>query len=81
VALAAHKDIVQRRAAELTERLLPQCLRQASGLENLLLNIFRLYRYALDLSSVQLDGSHTLTKNGGAATGAEKRVALSTPYF
>ena len=38
----------------------------------------RLHRRALDLSSVQLDGSHTLAKNGGAAIGYQGRKAGRT---
>ena len=42
-----------------------------------------LHRRALDLSSVQLDGSHSLAKNGGAAIGYQgrgaKRAARPTP--
>lgn len=35
----------------------------------------RLHRRTLDLSSVQLDGSHTPAKNGGAAIGYQARKA------
>ncbi len=38
----------------------------------------RLHRRALDLSSVQLDGSHTPAKNGGAAIGYRSRKAART---
>ena len=38
----------------------------------------RLHRRTLDLSSVQLDGSHTLAKNGGAAIGYQGRKAGRT---
>jgi hypothetical protein len=38
----------------------------------------RLHRHALDLSSIQFDGSHTLAKNGGAATGYQGRKAGQT---
>jgi len=37
------------------------------------LTSLRLYRHRLELSSVQLDGSHTLAKNGGAAIGYQSR--------
>ena len=37
-----------------------------------------LHRRALDLSSVQLDGSRTLAKNGGAAIGYQGRKAGRT---
>ena len=42
------------------------------------LNMLRLNRRALDLSSIQLDGSHPLTKNGGAAIGYQDRKAART---
>ena len=45
---------------------------------NLWLTSLRLHRRALDLSSVQLDGSHTLAKNGGAAIGYQGRKAGRT---
>ena len=38
----------------------------------------RLHRRTLDLASVQLDGSHTLAKNGGAAIGYQGRKAGRT---
>jgi transposase len=38
----------------------------------------RLHRRRLDLSSIQLDGSHTLAKNGGAAIGYQGRKAGRT---
>ena len=37
--------------------------------QNLWLASLRLHRRTLGLSSIQLDGSHTLAKNGGAAIG------------
>jgi hypothetical protein len=42
-----------------------------------------MYRRALYPSSVQLDGRHTLAKNGGVAIGyrAAKPVAPPTPCF
>ena len=46
--------------------------------KNLWLTSLRLHRRALDLSSVQLDGSHTLAKNGGAAIGYQGRKAGRT---
>ena len=42
------------------------------------LTSLRLYRHRLDLSSVQLDGSHTLAKNSGAAIGYQSRKAGRT---
>ncbi len=47
-------------------------------MENLWLSSLRLHRRALDLSSIQLDGSHTLAKNGGAAIGYQGRKAGRT---
>ncbi len=38
----------------------------------------RLHRRLLDLSSIQLDGSHTQAKNGGAAVGYQGRKAART---
>lgn len=35
-------------------------------------------RHRLDLSSIQLDGSHTLAKNGGQAVGYQKRKRAKT---
>ena len=46
--------------------------------KNLWISSLRLHRRALDLSSVQLDGSHTLAKNGGAAIGYQGRKAGRT---
>jgi len=42
------------------------------------LNSLRLHRRLLDLSSIQLDGSHTPAKNGGAAIGYQGRKAART---
>lgn len=42
------------------------------------MNLLRLLRRRLDLSSVQLDGSHTPAKNGGAAVGYQGRKAART---
>ena len=38
----------------------------------------RLHRRTLDLSSIQLDGSHALAKNGGVAIGYQGRKAGRT---
>lgn len=38
----------------------------------------RLYWRTLNLSSIKLDGSHTLAKNGGAASGYQGRKAGRT---
>ena len=46
--------------------------------KNLWLTSLRRHRRTLDLSSVQLDGSHTLAKNGGAAIGYQGRKAGRT---
>ncbi|MDO7874582.1 IS5 family transposase [Hymenobacter sp. ASUV-10] len=46
--------------------------------KNLWLSSVPLPRRTLDLSSVQLDGSHTLAKNGGAAIGYQGRKAGRT---
>ena len=46
--------------------------------KNLWLTSLRLHRRTLDLSSIQLDGSHTLAKNGGAAIGYQGRKAGRT---
>ena len=40
--------------------------------------LLQVHRRRLDLSSVQLDGSHTLAKNGGAAIGYQGRKAART---
>ena len=41
-------------------------------------NLLQMHRRRLNLSSVQLDGSHALAKNGGAATGYQGRKATRT---
>ena len=46
--------------------------------KNRWLTSLRLHRRTLDLSSVQLDGSHTPAKNGGAAIGHQGRKAGRT---
>jgi transposase len=46
--------------------------------KQLWLSVLRLNHAALDLSSVQLDGSHTPAKNGGAAVGYQGRKAART---
>ena len=46
--------------------------------QNLWLTSLRLHRRTLDLSSVQLDGSHTPAKNGGTAVGYQGRKAVRT---
>lgn len=48
------------------------------ALKNLWLSSLRLHRRSLNLSSIQLDGSHTLAKNGGAAIGYQGRKAGRT---
>lgn len=42
------------------------------------LNVLRLNKRFLDLSSIQLDGSHTPAKNGGQAVGYQGRKAAKT---
>ncbi len=42
------------------------------------LTLLRLPRRLLGLSSIQLDGSHTPAKNGGAAVGHQGRKAART---
>jgi transposase len=42
------------------------------------LNVLRLNKRFLDLSSIQLDGSHTPAKNGGQAVGYQGRKAANT---
>lgn len=42
------------------------------------LNVLKLNKRFLDLSSIQLDGSHTPAKNGGAAVGYQDRKAAKT---
>ncbi len=46
--------------------------------KSLWLTLLRLHRRLLDLSSIQLDGSHTPAKNGGAAIGYQGRKAART---
>ena len=46
--------------------------------QKLWLTLLRAHRRRLDLSSIQLDGSHTLAKNGGAAIGYQGRKAGRT---
>jgi transposase len=46
--------------------------------KQLWLKLLRLHRRLLDLSSVQLDGSHTPAKNGGVAVGYQGRKAART---
>ena len=46
--------------------------------KNLWLTNWRLHRRTLDLSSIQLDASHTLAQNGGAAIGYQGRKAGRT---
>ena len=46
--------------------------------KNLWLSVLHTHRRLLDLSSIQLDGSHTLAKNGGAAIGYQGRKAART---
>ena len=46
--------------------------------KRLWISSLRLHRRALDLSSAQPDGNHTLAKNGGAAVGSQAREAGRT---
>jgi transposase len=46
--------------------------------KKLWLNLLRLHRRLLNLSSIQLDGSHTPAKNGGVAVGYQGRKAART---
>ncbi|AMJ67938.1 IS5 family transposase [Hymenobacter sp. PAMC 26628] len=46
--------------------------------KKLWLTLLRLHRRLLDLSSIQLDGSHTPAKNGGTAVGYQGRKAART---
>lgn len=46
--------------------------------KRLWLKLLHLHRRLLDLSSIQLDGSHTPAKNGGAAVGYQGRKAART---
>ena len=43
-------------------------------------NILKKYKHLLDLSSIQLDGTHTPAKRGGESV-AEKRVRLLIPLL
>ena len=52
--------------------------RKDGSWKKLWVNLLQLHRRRLDLSSVQLDGSHTLAKNGGAAIGYQGRKAART---
>lgn len=52
--------------------------RKDGSWKKLWVNVLRLNRRLLDLSSVQLDGSHTPAKNGGAAVGYQGRKAART---
>lgn len=46
--------------------------------KRLWVHLLRLHRRLLDLSSIQLDGSHTPAKNGGTAVGYQGRKAART---
>ncbi|SDZ02497.1 hypothetical protein [Hymenobacter psychrophilus] len=48
------------------------------GWNTIWLNSLRLHRRLLDLSSIQLDGSHTPAKNGGVAIGYQGRKSART---
>lgn len=52
--------------------------RKDGSWKKLWVNVLRLNRRLLDLSSIQLDGSHTPAKNGGAAIGYQGRKAART---
>ena len=52
--------------------------RKDGSWKKLWVNLLQLHRCRLHLSSVQLDGSHTLAKNGGAAIGYQGRKAART---
>ncbi|NVO30274.1 IS5 family transposase [Hymenobacter lapidiphilus] len=52
--------------------------RKQGAWKQLWLSVLRQHRRALDLSSIQLDGSHTPAKNGGAAIGYQGRKAART---
>lgn len=52
--------------------------RRDGSWKNLWLSLLRRQRRFLDLSSVQLDGSHTPAKNGGAAVGYQGRKKART---
>lgn len=51
---------------------------QQGAWRKLWLNLLHLHRRLLDLSSIQLDGSHTPAKNGGVAVGYQGRKATRT---
>jgi transposase len=46
--------------------------------QRLWIELLKKYRSCLDLSSMQLDGSHTLVKNGGACVGYQTRKKATT---
>jgi transposase len=46
--------------------------------QRLWIELLKKYRSCLDLSSIQLDGSHTLAKNGGTCVGYQKRRKANT---
>ncbi|HYO05478.1 MAG TPA: IS5 family transposase [Phototrophicaceae bacterium] len=46
--------------------------------QGLWIALLKKYRFCIDLSSMQLDGSHTLVKNGGACVGYQKRKKANT---
>ena len=52
--------------------------RKDGSWKKLWVTLLRLHKARLDLSSRQLDGSHTRTHNGGAATGYQGRKAART---
>ena len=52
--------------------------RKQGAWKQVCLSVLRQHRRQLDLSSVQLDGSHTPAKNGGAAVGYQGRKAART---
>jgi len=52
--------------------------RKDGSWKKLWLTVLHMHRRLLDLSSIQLDGSHTLAKNGGAAIGYQGRKAART---
>ena len=79
MALAARAGLVQREAAELAGVYYPfNAWGKQGAWQNLWLRSLSLHRRTLDLSSVQLDGSYTLAKNGGAAIGYQGRKAGRT---
>jgi transposase len=52
--------------------------RKVGSWKKVWLNLLRLHKRLLDLSCVQLDGSHTPAKNGGAAVGYQGRKKART---